>query len=85
MKTGDDVTFLHDKADAAKSGQCVISILSDHIYVLVLLAYCVNLACMQCMAQMGRWNGSVLQTNVTCADLSLKCLLLPIYAYTKPL
>ena len=46
--------------------------------VFVLLLYWVNRADMQCKVQMGRWDGSVLDTNATCPDFGQKGLqLLP--------
>ena len=77
------VHFCHDEADviivlgAAKSGQSVISILSDGTDVLILLVYWVNLADMQCKVQMEPWGGSVLEINATYDEFGQKCLQLP--------
>ena len=54
--------------EAAKSGQNVICIPSDDTDVYVLLAYWVNRAALQCMVQMERWDGSVLDITAICAD-----------------
>ena len=59
---------------AAKSGQIVICILSDYTYMFVLLQHWENLADLQCNVKMGRWDGSVLDINVTCADLGQKSM-----------
>ena len=66
-----DQSFL---LEAAKSGQNVICILRDDTDVCVLLAYLVNWAELQCKVQMQRWDGSILDINVICADLGQKCL-----------
>ena len=54
--------------EAAKSGQNVICIPSDDTDVYFLLTYWVNRAALQCMFQMERWDGSVLDINAICAD-----------------
>ena len=43
----------------------------------VLLLFWVNRADMKCKVQNERWDGSVLDTNVTCPDIGQKCLKLP--------
>ena len=55
----------------------MIGIHSDGIDVLVLPAYRVSRADMQCKVQMERWNESVLDTNAICADLGQKWFQLP--------
>ena len=52
-------------------------ILSDDTDGFVLLLYCVNWTDLQCKVQMERWDGSVLDTNVTCRNFAQKCLQLP--------
>ena len=52
-------------------------ILSDDTHVFVLLLHWVNGADMHCKVQVKGWDGSVLDTNTTCADLGQKCLQLP--------
>ena len=54
---------------AAKSGQSMICILRDDTGEIVLLAYWVNRAALQCKVQMERWDGSVLDINAICTDL----------------
>ena len=82
METGYDCIFFHDEADvtmvsllleAARSDQSVTRIFNDKDMV-VLLAYWVNQADLQCKVQMGRWDGSILDMHTTCADIGQKCL-----------
>ena len=54
--------------DAAKSGQSVTCIRSDDTEVFVLV-YWVDLSNLQCKVQMTCWDRSILDTNVTCADI----------------
>ena len=60
--------------EAAKPGQNGICILSDDTDLFVLLACWVNRADLQCKVRMERWDGSVLDINVICADLGQICL-----------
>ena len=90
METQDDGAFSHDEADitmisyvlqAANRGKSVIRVLSDDTDVFVLLVFWVHRASLQCKVQMERWDGTVLDINVTCTDLGPKCLqLLGIHA-----
>ena len=82
VETCDDGLFQHDESDvtrvsfvlqAAKSGKSVIRVLSDDTDVFVLLVYWVNRAHLNCKVQMKRWDGSVLDINVTRATLGQKC------------
>ena len=63
--------------EAAKSGQNVICVLRDDTGVVVLLAYLVKRADLQCKVQMEHWDGSVLDImdiNAICANHGQKCL-----------
>ena len=83
MHNADDGSFRHDVTmisfvlEEAKSGQSVIRVLSDDTDVFILLVYRVNLVALRCKIQMESWDGSVLDINVTCANLGQKCLQLP--------
>ena len=55
----------------------MISLLSDDTDVFVLLLYRANRADTQCKVLMEHWDGSVLDTKVTCPDFVQKCLQLP--------
>ena len=85
METQDDGAFSHDEADvtmisyvlqATNHGKSVIRVLGDDtdVDVFVLLVYWVHRASLQCKVQMERWDGTVLDINVTCTDLGTKCL-----------
>ena len=69
-----DVTMVHAyMLQAAECGKAIIRILSD-TDVRVLLVYWVWKMQLSCSAQMGRWNGVVLNINATCTELGPKCL-----------
>ena len=68
------VTMSFFVQEAAKSGQSVIHILRDDTDTFVLLGYWVNQADLQCKLQLERWDGSVIDTNATFADLGQKYL-----------
>ena len=54
---------------------------SDDTDVFVLIVYWVHRTALQCKVQMERWNGTVLDINVTCTELGPKCLqLLSVHA-----
>ena len=75
-ETEEDCNYFNDEAvkmvfvvlDAAKPGQSVICILGDDTEVFVLV-YCVDLSNLQCKVQIVCWDISVVDTNVTCADI----------------
>jgi len=83
VETRDDGAFSHDEADvtldscdiqAASHSKSVICVLSDDTDFFVLLVYWVHRAGLQCMVQMERRDGTVLDINATCADLDKKFL-----------
>ena len=69
-----DVTMVSYMLQAVECGKAIIRILSD-TDVGVLLVYWVWKMQLSCSAQMGRWNGVVLNLNATCTELGPKCLL----------
>ena len=83
MDSPDDSAYGHDEADitmisyvleSANNGKGVIRVLSDDTDVFVLLVYWVHRADLQCKVQMERWDGTILDINVTSAHLRPKCL-----------
>jgi hypothetical protein len=61
---------------AAEFGKDVIRILCDDTDVFVMLVYHVHGMedAIECIVQMKRWNGIVLDINATCTELGPKCV-----------
>ena len=59
------VSYVIQDAYYDKDACCVVSDDTD----VLLLVYWIHRVALQCKVQMERWNGAVLDINVTCAEL----------------